>query len=82
MVVPAALKAVRLKPGRNFTGLARLATEFGWKHEALVVKMEDKRKVRSAEFYATKKEAAKKLSDATKAADTATVDKALAAFGY
>mmetsp|Transcript_27339 Transcript_27339/g.82017 ORF Transcript_27339/g.82017 Transcript_27339/m.82017 type:complete len:201 (-) Transcript_27339:40-642(-) len=84
MVVPAALKAVRLKPGRNSTGLARLATEFGWKHEALVAKMEEKRKVRSAEHYAAKKEAAKALAKATAAAatDTATVDKALAAFGH
>ena len=36
LVVPEALKVVRLKPGRRCTGLARLASEFGWAHEDLI----------------------------------------------
>lgn len=35
MVVPAALKVVRLKPTRKFAYLGRLAHEVGWKYQAV-----------------------------------------------
>ena len=82
MVVPEALKVLRLKPGRRFTVLARLASEFGWKHEALIAKMEEKRVARSAEFYAAKKSATALKAKATAAADLSKVADVLEAFGH
>lgn len=82
VVVPHALRVLRLKPGRKYTNLGQLATSVGWKYENVVTKLEDKRKVRSAEYYAKKKAFAKKVSSAK--ATTAETDaaKKLAALGY
>ena len=81
MVVPEALKVLRLKAGRRFTVLSRLASEFGWKHADLITRMEEKRIARSAEHYA-----AKKSTTAAKAKAMAAVDpklaKVLADFGH
>lgn len=49
--VPAALRAVRLRPGSKFTRLSRLSTEFGWKHAGIISKLETLRKERSAAYY-------------------------------
>lgn len=59
MVIPAALRALRLRPGRKFTQLSDLATSFGWKYEKLIDQLESKRKARSAAFYARKSAALK-----------------------
>jgi len=37
---------LRLKPGRRFCTLGRLASEVGWGHKDLVQRLESKRKVR------------------------------------
>jgi large subunit ribosomal protein L13Ae len=55
MVVPQALRALRLKPGRKFCTLKRLSSEMGWKYNDVVEKLEEKRKAKSAEFYKVKK---------------------------
>lgn len=55
MVVPQALKVMRLKPGRKFCSIGRLSSEVGWKHGDLVEKLEAKRKVKSEAFYQKKK---------------------------
>jgi len=55
MVIPDALRVVRLRPGRKYTILGRLATEAGWQHQALVARLEESRKVKSAAFYQAKK---------------------------
>jgi len=54
-VVPEALRVLRLKPGRNFTSIGRLAQEFGWKYSDIIKKLEVKRKVRASAFYSRKK---------------------------
>merc|ERR1711977_486528 len=54
MVVPSALRVTRLRPGRKYCTLKRLATETGWKYESVVEKYEAKRKQKSAEWYASK----------------------------
>merc|ERR1719183_33806 len=36
MVVPAALRSIRIRPGRNFTVLGDLADSVGWKHKELL----------------------------------------------
>ena len=55
MVVPDALRVVRLRPGRKYTVLSVLATEAGWKHAALIERLEESRKVKSAAFYEASK---------------------------
>ena len=36
MVVPQALRVLRLKPGRKYCTVGRLGHEFGWKYRAVV----------------------------------------------
>eukprot|EP00806_Schmidingerella_arcuata_P004954 Macronucleus_5496.p3 GENE.Macronucleus_5496~~Macronucleus_5496.p3 ORF type:complete len:114 (+),score=58.48 Macronucleus_5496:1-342(+) len=73
MVMPDALRTLRLKAKRKFTSLGDLAALTGWTKGDIVASLEEKRKAKSAAFYAlkTKKEAAR-----TKAAG----DKSVAAF--
>jgi large subunit ribosomal protein L13Ae len=65
MVVPQALKVLRLAPGRKFCVLGRLSTEVGWKHGDLVERLEAKRKIRSEAYYQTKKANTQLLIKAT-----------------
>merc|ERR1739848_100326 len=55
MVVPAALKIVRLKPTRKYALLGRLAHEVGWKYQAITATLEEKRKEKSKLHYKKKK---------------------------
>ncbi|XP_076013752.1 large ribosomal subunit protein uL13 [Genypterus blacodes] len=55
MVVPAALKIVRLKPTRKFALLGRLAHEVGWKYQAITATLEEKRKEKAKLRYTKKK---------------------------
>lgn len=82
VVVPQALRVLRLKPGRKYTTIGKLSTEVGWKYEDVVAKLEDKRKVRSAEYYAKKKALIKKQAAADASVAESKVSKELAALGY
>ena len=84
MVVPEALKVVRIKPGRNFCVLGELATHAGWKHYQLIKDLEATRKEQSAAFYQDKKKDQKAVDDAkkAKASELADIDAKLAVFGY
>merc|ERR1711967_216091 len=55
MVVPAALRVTRLRPGRKYCTLKRLASETGWKYQSVVEKYEEARRQKSAEWFAAKK---------------------------
>lgn len=55
VVVPSALRILRLKPGRKFCRLGDLASHVGWQHNDLILKLEAKRKTRSAAYYKLKK---------------------------
>merc|ERR1712022_67782 len=55
VVVPDALRIQRLRPGRKFSNLGKLATDLGWGYQDVVSKYEEKRKERNAEWYAKKK---------------------------
>ncbi|KAK7631644.1 60S ribosomal protein L16-B [Phyllosticta citricarpa] len=83
MVVPQALRVLRLKPGRKYCTVGRLGHEFGWKYQDVVARLEERRKVKSAAYYERKKALRKQLSDAKK---TAKVDDKiktqLAEYGY
>jgi large subunit ribosomal protein L13Ae len=84
MVVPQALRVLRLQPGRKYSTLGRLSREVGWKYEEVVKKLEDKRKVRSKAYYERVK-ALRRLRaraiESKKAALKQTTE-ALAAMGY
>ena len=82
MIVPEALKVLRLKPFRKFCVLGRLAQECGWNYGPLIAKLEEQRKVKSAAFYEEKKAASIKAAAAAAKADTSAVDKVLAQYGY
>merc|ERR1712002_1152967 len=83
-VVPDALKALRLRPGRKFCKLGRLSHEVGWKYQAVVATLETKRKAKSAVYYKSKL-ADKKLRVAAAqkiAAKTAKLDSTIVAYGH
>ena len=84
LVVPQALKVVRLAPGRRFCMIGDLATQIGWKHQELVKKLESKRKIASENYFAQKKEAqaADKKLLSEKASELAQVTGVLASCGY
>merc|ERR1739847_156804 len=52
VVVPDALRITRLKPGRKYTDLGKLAAELGWGYKDVVTAYETKRKEKAAEWYA------------------------------
>lgn len=82
VVVPQALRVLRLKPGRKYTTVGKLSSAVGWKYESVVEKLEEKRKVQSAEYYAKKKALTKKLNAAKASTAESEAARKLAAFGY
>merc|ERR1719238_890039 len=64
LVVPAALKVLRLKPERRFCRLGDLAKEVGWKHNDLVNRLEAKRKVKSNAYFLKKRVATRAAATA------------------
>ena len=65
MVVPDALRVIRLKASRRYTVLGRLASEVGWKHGELVARLENKRKIKSEAYYKKTLAQKKRLAEAT-----------------
>merc|ERR1711887_32376 len=55
VVVPDALRVTRLRPGRKYSHLGKLATDLGWGYMDVVTQYEEKRKEKAAEWYAKKK---------------------------
>ncbi|KAF0452287.1 60S ribosomal protein L16 [Gigaspora margarita] len=66
MVIPAALRVLRLKPGRKYSTITRLSSEVGWKYKDVVEKLEEKRKAKSKQFYELKKKRARLQAQASK----------------
>jgi len=64
MVVPMALQATRLRPGRDFCNLGELSTQLGWTHAELIKRLEATRKVASASFWKSKVEVLKRTKAA------------------
>jgi large subunit ribosomal protein L13Ae len=56
VVIPNALRVLRLKPGRKFCRLGDLSAQVGWSHNDLVKRLETKRKVKAFAWYQTKKQ--------------------------
>jgi large subunit ribosomal protein L13Ae len=82
LVVPEALKAIRMRPDRNFTVLGSLSKEFGWNYGPLVERLEAQRKIKEQAFYAEKKAKIALASKAASAVDLTAVNKVLASNGY
>jgi large subunit ribosomal protein L13Ae len=82
VVVPQALRVLRLKPGRKYTTIGRLSHEVGWKYQDIVSTLEEKRKVKSAAYYAKKSALQKNIAAAQKSVADSEASKALANFGY
>ncbi|CAI5489675.1 unnamed protein product [Closterium sp. Naga37s-1] len=74
LVIPDALKVLRLKPGHKYCLLGHLSHEVGWHYWDVVKELEAKRKADAAEYYKEKKVANKARGQAEKsvlAADAA-----------
>ena len=71
MVVPDALKVLRLGHGHKHCALGDLSSAVGWKHAAAVEVLEAARKERSAAYYAEKKAAGAARAKAVAAVDGA-----------
>jgi large subunit ribosomal protein L13Ae len=84
VVVPAALRVMRLKPGRDFTIIGDLADTIGWKHKELLTRLEAKRKADSKDFYQKKREknALRRKAEEAAAGELVKVNEVLAAAGY
>mmetsp|Transcript_18930 Transcript_18930/g.23852 ORF Transcript_18930/g.23852 Transcript_18930/m.23852 type:complete len:201 (-) Transcript_18930:97-699(-) len=84
VVVPAALRVLRLKSIREYTVIGELANSVGWKHQELLKTLEEKRKVEAAAFYEGKKEAAalRRKAEAAAEGELKEVNATLAACGY
>ena len=81
MVVPQALRVLRVKPERAVTVIGELATKLGWKHADTLKTLEDKRKTKSAAFYERKKAHAILVKTAKEQADYKAVKPQLEAVG-
>ncbi|EDO38749.1 predicted protein [Nematostella vectensis] len=84
MVVPSALKVIRLKPGRKFCVLGRLSHEVGWKYQDILETLEEKRKAKSKLYFEHKKKVQKlkQTAELNKADELKSVNKTLAGYGY
>merc|ERR1711967_10616 len=51
VVAPDALRIQRLRPGRKFSCLGKLASDLGWGYSDVVANYETKRKEKNAEWY-------------------------------
>eukprot|EP00435_Cladocopium_sp_Y103_P029806 s615_g7.t1 len=65
--VPSCLKVLRLRPERRFCRLGDLSKEVGWKHGALIQRLESQRKVKSEAFYKKKTASLRAKNEAKKA---------------
>jgi len=84
MVVPDALRNLRLRPGRKYCRLGDLSAAVGWRHNDLIERLEHTRKVKGAAFHAKKlhiaalrKQAAKNVQETV-----GPIDAKLAQLGY
>ncbi|KAJ1701579.1 hypothetical protein LUZ63_001358 [Rhynchospora breviuscula] len=69
MVIPDALKVLRLQPGHKYCLLGQLSKEVGWSHFDTIKELEEKRKERSKVAYERKKQLTRLRTKAEKVAD-------------
>jgi len=81
MVVPQALKVLRLKSHRKYCRLGDLSSSVGWKYNDLTKRLEDQRRVKSESYYKRVKALNKVKRDAIKTVKKETKD-TLAKLGH
>ncbi|KAJ0947191.1 putative ribosomal protein L13 [Helianthus annuus] len=69
MVIPDALKVLRLTAGHKYCLLGRLSSEVGWNHYETIKELENKRKEKAQVVYERKKQLNKLRAKADKAAE-------------
>jgi large subunit ribosomal protein L13Ae len=82
LVVPAALRVLRLAPGRKYTTIKRLSSEYGWKYQDVVARLEEKRKAKSAAYYQEKKKMLRKRAAVKNEGVVKSTREVLKGFGY
>lgn len=84
MVVPAAVRVLRLDPTRRFCTLGRLSHEVGWKYQSVLEKLEAQRKESGKAYHQTKLAATKERTRTlfAKAKELESVNQSLAQYGY
>lgn len=82
MVVPDALKILRLKSHRKFTVLGELAAQIGWTKKTVVDRLEEKRKVKAGKFWELKQKKIAAKSKARNSNDLKKVNDELAKYGF
>ena len=84
LVIPDALRVLRLKPGRKYATIKRISSECGWKYSETVDKLEAKRVVKQQAFHDRKVAATKRRAAAATAAASQLepINKQLEQFGY
>jgi large subunit ribosomal protein L13Ae len=82
MVVPEALKVLRLKAHRNSCQLGELASMVGWTRRDTVAALEEKRKAKSQRFFENKSRRVAARRAARSSQQVAAVNTELAKFGF
>jgi len=82
VIVPDAVKVIRMRPDRRFCLLGALSKEVGWGHTDLVARLEAQRKVKEQAFYVEKKAKAIALDKAKASADLSKITPILEQYGY
>jgi len=82
MVIPQALKVLRMKSHRNFCSMGDLAAGLGWTKQDIVSKLEDKRKEKSAAFHEQKEKKVKARAAALEDKSVAKFNEELKKYGF
>lgn len=82
MVIPDALKIMRIKDNRKFCVLGDLAKLVGWTRKDLVERLEEKRKVKANKFYEMKKKKVDARAKAANSKEVAKFNEELAKYGF
>ena len=82
VVVPDALKVLRLQSHRKFTVLGELAQVIGWTKKDVVSRLEEKRKTKSAKYWELKQKKVDARKKAANNKDLAKVNEELAKYGF
>lgn len=84
LVVPAALRTLRLNPRRKYCELGRLSHEVGWKYQGVIQSLEVKRKAKANVHYARKVNEAKLREQAKKLVEGKTEElrNTITSFGF
>jgi large subunit ribosomal protein L13Ae len=82
VVVPDALKVLRLKSHRKFCVLGELAQKIGWTKKDLVTRLEEKRKLKSQKFWDLKQKKLQARKKAQGSKDLQKFNDELAKYGF